>query len=160
MGAEEIKAVQALAGAVSLLRASGVIRSARIVGDLGEWYAEVLFGGTRAKVQTQKGWDIAVEGSGDRLQVKTQRYDKGNRWNYLDGDPALFTHLVVVVLTDDFRIRAVYKVPTAELQPLLRTESTTKRRTYHWDDLEPWRIDLRSHPQAAAIADLVDHKSA
>jgi hypothetical protein len=160
MGIEHVEAVRALARATSMLRAAGVIRSARVVGDLGEWYAEVLFGGRRAEGQTQKGWDVAVEATNERLQVKAQRYDKGNRWNYLDGDPALFTHLVVVVLTDDFRLRAVYKVPTASLQSLLRTESTTNRRSYHWDDLKTWRVDLRTHPQAAAIAELIDRETA
>lgn len=158
MGSQHVDAVCALARATAMLRAAGVIRSARVVGDLGEWYAETLFGGVRAKGQTQKGWDVAAEGCGERLQVKAQRYDKGNRWNYLDGDPALFTHLVVVILTDDYRLRAVYKVPSAELQPLLRTESTTKRRSYHWDDLAKWRIDLSRHAGAAAIAELIEHE--
>ena len=45
MGVEHVEAVKALARATSMLRAAGVIRSARIVGDLGEWYAEKLFGG-------------------------------------------------------------------------------------------------------------------
>ncbi len=151
----EIQAVQAFADGVAALRAAGVTRSNRFVGDLGEWYAEVLFDGKRAANQTQKGWDVAVRATDEFLQVKTQRYDPGNRWQYLDSDPADFTHLVAVLLTDDFRVRTVYKVPRDDLVPLLRTESTTGRRRYVWDDLEPWCVDLTDLHTAAEIRSLI-----
>ncbi len=151
---QEIRSVQAFADAVAFLRRSGVIRSTRFVGDLGEWYAEVLFGGSRSTNQAQPGWDIDT--GTERLQVKAQRYDKSNRWNYLGSDPARFSHLVVIILQDDFRIRAVYKAPSVELvEGVLRTERPSGKLIYHWDDLEAWRVDLSTLPSASTIAPLI-----
>ena len=132
-------AVQALAEAIKLLRAQGVIRSRRITGDLGEWYVACLYDGERAARQTEKGWDVRVKADGSRLQVKTQSFDPSNQWNYLDSDPMLFDRLVVVVLTEAFTIRGMYDVPSDRLGEVLRV-GTEKKPFYHFSDLEPWRV--------------------
>src|SRR5262245_47959495 len=152
---DPIAAITQLAQAISALRVTGVIRSRRFMGDLGEWYVAQLYDGRIADNQVEKGWDVQLV-DGTRLQVKTQSYDPQNRWNYLDSDPAHFNRLVVVILTDTFTLRDLYDIPGANLDDVLRTGGDG-RRFYLWDALAPWRVDPRTLPGYAAIAGLVSH---
>jgi len=154
MADEGVEAIKAFASAIAQLRKAKVIRSSSYTGDLGEWYVATLFGGERAK-RGQKGWDVSVGATGERLQVKAQRYDKDQRWQYLGSDPSAFTHLVSILLTDDLRILRVCKVPTEKLVHMLKTESTTKKLRYLWDDLAEWEVPLRDQSGYAALVDLI-----
>lgn len=96
------QAIFSLSDSFSVLRRCGVIRSTRLVGDLGEWYVATLYDGEISLSQAQKGWDILEKSSGQRLQVKTQTFDPKNPWNYLTTSPELFDRLIIVLLTDTF----------------------------------------------------------
>src|SRR3954447_20627191 len=137
---DAVEAVKNLSRALQTLRAVGVIRSSRYTGDLGEWYVEQLYQMPRTASQTQKGWDFRLPASGERLQVKTQTYDRNNRWNYLDTDPALFDRLILVILTPTLTLRDLYDIPSTALLGVLRTGKEGKP-TYYWDTLAPWRVD-------------------
>lgn len=54
------EALNQLVAAKKRLRALGVIRSERFTGEVGEWFVEMLFDGTRAQRTSQKGWDLLV----------------------------------------------------------------------------------------------------
>ena len=151
--ADPVAAIAQLANAINTLKATGVIRSRRFTGDLGEWYVAQLYGGKVAKSQVEKGWDVRLT-DGTRLQVKTQSYDPQNRWNYLDSDPTHFDRLVVVILNDTFTLRDLYDIPVGALIPLLRT-GREERPQYFWDALAPWRVDPRMLPGYTPVADLV-----
>lgn len=149
-----IEAVEQYAQAISVLRATGVIRSGRFTGDLGEWYIECLYEAKRTASQTQKGWDILLPETGERLQVKTQSFDPANRWNYLGSDPASFDRLILVILNEDFTLRDLYDVPSPELRPCLRL-GKEKLLIYYWDDLRPWRLQPKALPGYAKLARLI-----
>lgn len=155
---DPIAAITQLAHAINALKATGVIRSRRFTGDLGEWYVAQLYSGRIAGSQVEKGWDVQLA-DGTRLQVKTQSYDPQNRWNYLDSDRAHFDRLVAVILNDTFTLRDLYDIPVADLVSLLRT-GREGRPQYFWDTLAPWRIDPRTLPGFAPIADLVSPQHA
>jgi hypothetical protein len=148
-----IAAITQLAHAIDALKATGVIRSRRFTGDLGEWYVAQLYSGTMADSQVEKGWDVRLT-DGTRLQVKTQSYDLQNRWNYLDSDPAHFDRLVVVILNDNFTLRNLYDIPVADLTPLLRT-GREGRPQYFWDTLAPWQVAPQTLPGAPPLSDLI-----
>ena len=150
-----IGAVRRLSQVIEELRRSGVIRSRRFTADLGEWYIEQLYIAKRASSPTQKGWDLIDPTTGERLQVKTQTYDPGNRWNYLESDTSQFDRLVVVILTGRFTLRDLYDVPVLELRSLLRRGKDGRLR-YHWDDLEPWRVNPRMLPGYTKLAGLIE----
>ena len=149
------EAVRALAEAIKLLRATGVIRSRRITGDLGEWFVAQLYDGERPPSQTQKGWDVRLKADGARLQVKTQSFDPLNQWNYLDTDPSLFDRLVVVVLTEAFTIRVIYDVPSVRLGEVLRV-GKEKKPHYHFSDLEPWRVNPATLPGYSQLKSIIE----
>ena len=155
---KSIAAVRELSHAVRVLRELGVIRSRRFTGDLGEWYVCQLYGAQPAASQTQKGWDVNLPASGERIQVKTQSYDRENRWNYLDSLLSDFDRLVVVIITDFFTIRALYDVPAEELGRVLRI-GAEKKPAYYWDDLEPWKVNALDLPGGAYIAALIESEA-
>jgi hypothetical protein len=90
----------------------------------------------------------------ERLQVKTQAYDPQNNWNYLESDVEHFDRLIVVILTGSLILRDLYDIPVNELRRILRLGSE-KKFSYSWDDLKPWRVDLKSLPGYAALTDLL-----
>jgi hypothetical protein len=153
---ESIQAVKALSQAVRKLRELGVFRSRCFTGDLGEWYVATLYEGELPRNQTQKGWDVRLPPTGQRLQVRTQSFDPQNPWNYFEVNLALFDRLILVVLTDDFTIKALYDVPSAELKPPLLRVGKEQRPMFRFSDLEPWRTDVSCLPGFQRIAELVE----
>lgn len=135
------QAICMLADAFTALRQSGVVRSKRLVGDIGEWFVSTLYDVGLPLSQTQKGWDLLEQSTGQRLQVKTQTFDKTNQWNYLTTEPALFDRLLVVLLNDTFLMRDLYDIPTIELQRVIRV-GKEKKPIYYFKDLTPWRVDI------------------
>jgi hypothetical protein len=73
-------AVQQLIRAKNNLKSLGVLRSERLVGEFGEWFAEQLISGERATSTTQSGWDLICNGK--KYQVKTHAKSESNgaRW--------------------------------------------------------------------------------
>jgi hypothetical protein len=152
---QSIAAVKQLSDAIKLLKTTGVIRSRRFTGDIGEWYVEQLYNAEKPTSQTQKGWDLILPATGERLQVKTQSFDQQNRWNYLESESNLFDRLIVVILTDSFSLRNLYDVPAAELTAIIRVGKENKPY-YHWDDLIRWQIDPKNLPGYSRVKDLIE----
>jgi hypothetical protein len=152
---QSLVAVKQLSAAVKFLKETGVIRSRRFTGDIGEWYVEQLYNAQRPTSQTQKGWDLILPATGERLQVKTQSFDQRNRWNYLESENTLFDRLIVVILTESFGLRNIYDVPAAELTAIIRVGKENKPY-YHWDDLIRWQIDPESLPGFIKVKDLIE----
>jgi hypothetical protein len=139
------QAIFALSDAFSVLRRCGVIRSTRLVGDLGEWYVATLYDGVISQSQAQKGWDILEKSSGQKLQVKTQTFDSKNQWNYLTTSPDFFDRLIIVLLTDTFLVRDMYDIPSIEVGQIICIGKEKKPR-YRFKDLSPWRVDISTLP--------------
>jgi len=97
------------------LRENGIIRSRRIVGDLGEFYACQYLNLTLNDNKNQKGVD-AIDEKGVRYEVKTRRvYESGRRkgktrrLNNLVGKESKY--LIVVVLDRSFKCAGMWKIP-------------------------------------------------
>lgn len=96
------------------LRENEIIRSRRIVGDLGEFYACQHLNLTLNENKNEKGVD-ALDKRGVKYEVKTRRvYDSGRRksktrrLNNLDGKDSKY--LVVVVLDRSFKCAGMWKI--------------------------------------------------
>lgn len=120
------------------LQSEGVIRSRRIVGDLGEFYASQELNLTLNENKNEKGVD-AYDRNGIKYEIKTRRvYESGRRTgksrrlNNLVGKDSDF--LVVVVLDRSFRCAGMWLIPmcnvrnpkSAHLQ-IVNTTPETKR---------------------------------
>jgi len=103
------------------LRTLGVIRSRKLLGDLGEWYASLLFGFELAAGLSQKGYDCVCPKTGKKIQVKTDRKGNGQNatvwmpeWNP-ESDSQPFDDLVIFWLAEDFRIKECYRLSIEQL---------------------------------------------
>jgi hypothetical protein len=122
---------------------------------LGEWYACQLYGGERTPSQSQKGWDVCLTTSGERLEVRTQSYDPDNPRDYLDSIPTDFDRLIVILITDSLTMRAIYDVPADELGKIIKM-GDARKPSYRCDDLEPWKVNPSTLPGYKALAELIE----
>ncbi len=113
------------------LRTLGVIRSRKLLGDLGEWYASLLFGFERAADLSQKGYDCVCSKTGKRIQVKTDRKGKGQSavvW-MPEYNPKSkmqpFDELVIFWLAEDYKIKKCFRVQAKQLT----TKNFTKMKS-------------------------------
>lgn len=97
------------------LRENEIIRSRRIVGDLGEFYACQHLNLTLNENKNEKGVD-AIDENGVKYEVKTRRvYESGRRkgktrrLNNLVGKESKY--LIVVVLDRSFKCAGMWKMP-------------------------------------------------
>lgn len=102
-----------------LLQSEGIIRSRRIVGDLGEFYASQELNLTLNENQNEKGVD-AYDKEGIKYEIKTRRvYESGRRTgksrrlNNLVGKDSKY--LVVVALDRSFRCAGMWLIPMANV---------------------------------------------
>jgi hypothetical protein len=149
----EIEAITNFANALKLMKNSGVIRSGRYTGDIGEWLVEQLYQGKRSTKMTEKGWDVMIDNSGDQLQVKTQTYDPKNTWNYFDSPQNDFTRFVQIILTDDILIQDIFDVPRLDFLKILRKGKDNKL-SYKWNELKKWRVVPNSLPGYHRLSEL------
>ena len=102
-----------------LLQSEGIIRSRRIVGDLGEFYASQELNLTLNENKNEKGVD-AYDKKGIKYEIKTRRvYESGRRTgksrrlNNLVGKDSKY--LVVVALDRSFRCAGMWLIPMANV---------------------------------------------
>lgn len=133
---KEKQAISEFAKAYIGLEESGIIRSRRIVGDIGEFYACRQLDLQISNNKTEKGIDARHE-SGLTFEIKTRRvYESGRRLsetrrlNNLDGKFA--NYLVVVALDKAFKCAGMWLIPmknivnpkSAHLQIVNHTKGT------------------------------------
>lgn len=137
-----------LSEAKQTLRLLGVIRSERLTGEIGEYIAGELFGYGRARTTSNKGWDLQSK-NGEKIQVKAHAKGPTNPFKITfieDFDP--FDFLVLVIMTSDYRIQAVYRIPKNEAEK--RATIIPKHRRYElpWSRCEGFRITPENHPHS------------
>jgi hypothetical protein len=105
-----------------------IIRTRRIVGDLGEYYATLYMGLTLNENVNEKGVD-AYDEQGNKYEIKTRRVyeserrkSETRRLNNLLNKESDF--LVVVVLDHDFKCAGMWCIPMEEIT---NKKSTTLR---------------------------------
>lgn len=117
---KEIKiAINEFAKAYIELEKLNIIRSRRIVGDIGEYYASKRLSLTLSNSNIEKGWD-AKDKNGIKFEIKTRRvYEsdrrigKSRRLNNLKGKDAKY--LIVVTLDRNFLCSGMWIIPMANI---------------------------------------------
>ncbi len=112
-------AIDKFAQAYELLEEAGVIRSRRIVGDIGEFYACRRLNLTPCDNRNQKGLD-AINKEGITFEIKTRRvYESGRRIsetrriNNIIGKDA--EYLIVVTVDRSFRCSGMWIMPICNI---------------------------------------------
>jgi hypothetical protein len=117
---ETRNAIASFASACTNLKIQGIIRSRRIVGDIGEFYACKALGLNLSENKNEKGID-ARHPNGLTFEVKTRRvYESGRRFsesrrlNNLEGKYA--DYLIVVTLSHSFKCSGMWIMPTKNIE--------------------------------------------
>jgi len=130
----------------SLLKKEGVVKSRRIVGDVGEFYACDKLNLSQPSNKNHKGWD-AVDKNNMTYEIKTRRVYQSERrksktWrvNGLVGKKADF--LVLVILDKAFRCNGMWKMPLANIiNPKSANLSSIIKNTEGIVEIVPTNLD-------------------
>src|SRR5437899_10829908 len=104
-----IAALGMIAQGMQELRTLGVLRSRKLASDFSEWLVAQIFEGELAHSRTQKGWDVRATNEKIQVKVSFEPDDPANRWSYV-GTQQDFDSLVLLVLSDSFKVSELYKV--------------------------------------------------
>jgi hypothetical protein len=111
--------IGAFASAYTNLIVQGIIRSRRIVGDIGEFYACNALGLNMSKNKNEKGID-AQHPNGLTFEIKTRRVysskrrvNEFRRLNNLEGK--ISDYLIVVTLNHSFKCSGMWIMPTKNI---------------------------------------------
>ena len=129
---EELFAVQ------DKLRKLGVLRSQRLVTDLGEWVGMIVANAERSPSRTERGWDLR---KGDRrIQVKAHAKAASNTARHTDlpYEETEFDELMLVIFSERYQLRAVYRIPVQAVRRIAPFDG--KKRVVRWSAAEPWRM--------------------
>ena len=155
------KKLNALFEAKVALRADGVLRSERITGEIGEWFAEKAYDGNRAQATSNKGWDIIQQVTADkkeRLQVKAHAKGRDNnaRWTEVNPDRFdNFNRLIIVVMGDDYLIKEWYDIPSKDLKWL--SVKSGGARIVNWDDANEggFKKNISELPNGKSLSEFI-----
>jgi hypothetical protein len=147
--AAQRQAIDGIIAGKQALRDLGVIRSERMIGEIGEWFVELLLGGSRAESTPQSGYDIVL--GQKRIQVKTHAKGDNNnaRWTAYHYPRGAFDELIIVVFTKELFLKEFYRLPkTAAYEDVDRTK---KQHVVKWDHLKQYQVALEDLPNQPLV---------
>lgn len=121
-----------------------------LTSQLGEFLVANLFDGELALNSTQKHWDVKI-GDDKFIQVKTHAKSNSNknRWTELKySEDAVITELIIVVFTEDYKLKEFYKVPWNEAFAISVNKS---RRIISWNKLNDYKQKIESLPKQELV---------
>jgi hypothetical protein len=127
---EELNALKIFSESKRLLKELNIVRSERIIGEIGEWYFLRLFGGKLATRTSEKGWDIQRD-NGSKVQIKThaKSLDNNARWTELSlASRSYFDELFVFVFSPNLILYGIFSKPKADLP--------AEKKIIDWKDLD------------------------
>lgn len=148
------EAIDHITSGKQALRNLKVIRSERLVGEIGEWFAEELLGAKRADSTSQAGYDNRL---GDlKIQVKTHAKgdDNNARWTEYRYDRGVFDELIILVFSKEFYLKEFYRIP--EEIAYNSVDRTKKQTVLKWDNMNSYRIELDDLPNQNLVMQFID----
>jgi hypothetical protein len=119
--------------------------------QLGEWLVEQIYEGKRAESGIQKWWDVMVENK--KIQVKTHAKAKKTnaRWSYIKFDShAVIDELIIIVFSEDYKLREFLKVDWKDALPLIKTEKDGDK--IYWNHLKEFKENIKNIPKQEVIS--------
>jgi hypothetical protein len=131
-----------------------LINKKDFTGQIGEWLVEILFDGKRSNNSIEKGWDVKVDNT--FIQVKTHAKSETNnaRWTAVKVDykNIQIDFLIIVIFTENYKLKEFYKVPWKEVQKLakVRGEKSPKSELT-WNSVKNHKIEIQDLPKQDII---------
>lgn len=137
--------------ALNELNSLGVTKNKKdFTSQLGEWFVETLYDGKRSENGIEKYWDI--DSLLGKIQVKTHAKASSTkaRWSAIKYDvDSNVDYVVIVVFTEDFKLREFYKIPWKECLDLIRRNKD--RDVLMWDHLKEFCIEIDQLPKQEIV---------
>jgi len=137
------ESLQKLSTAINELKRAGVIRSRKFVSDFGEWLIAKMYGGSIASSKTQKHWDVEVGAEKIQIKVHSKAMDNPTRWSQVKSIEK-FDTLIILVLTENFKVREFYRIPSEKLKSYLKPYDSDYK--VNWDDIKDCKISKKDIP--------------
>jgi len=124
---EIVKICKPYAGIIKKLKKLRVIKTKKVVSELGEYYASKVLKLNLKENPVKKGYD-AIDKKGKRYQIKTRIKDKTaytltGGFKNLDNKP--FDYFLYVVLDTDFSLLLIYKIYPSIVKKYLNKRDRT-----------------------------------
>jgi hypothetical protein len=119
--------------------------------QLGEWLVEQIYEGKRAESGIQRYWDVLVENK--KIQVKTHaKASKTDaRWSYIKFNiHADIDELIIIVFTEDYKLKEFLKVDWNDALPLIKTEKDGDK--IYWNHLKEFQENIKNLPKQEVIS--------
>ena len=137
--------------ALNELNALGITQNKKdFTSQLGEWFVETLYDGKRSENGIEKYWDICS--SLGKIQVKTHAKASSTkaRWSAIKYNlDSNADYVIIVVFTEDFKLREFYKVPWKKCLDLIRRNKD--RDVLMWDHLKEYSIEIDQLPKQEIV---------
>jgi len=143
------ESLEKLSTAINELNRAGVIRSRKFVSDFAEWLVAKMYDGSIAPSKTQKHWDVKV--GTEKIQIKShsKAMDNPNRWSQVKSIDK-FDTLIILVLTENFKLQEFYRIPSEQLKPYLKPHDSDYK--VNWDDIKDWKISKKDIPEFSSFS--------
>lgn len=144
------RAIDQFVSAKDVLRDLGVVRSERLVSEIGEWFFTALFGGCKADSATQKGWDVSLDNR--KIQIKTHAKGDNNsaRWTEYNYTEGACDEVVIIVFTARFYLKEFYRIPISHVVGNLK--KSKQKTVLRWNDFAAFRISLNNLPRQEIVS--------
>ncbi len=145
--------MESLFDSMSQLKRLGVLNNKKdFTSQIGEWFVAELYDCIFADSNIQKGWDLRLL-TGQRVQVKThaKASTNPNKWTALKYEEnAPIDILVIVVFTEDYKLKKLYKIPWNKAFVLSQKDNAGKR-FIKWNRLDEFSIDFNNLSKKAVL---------
>ncbi len=122
------------------LRNLKVTRTVKLTSEIGEWLVNEIYQGKMATSSTQKGWDIKADGKRIQVKAHAKRKDNTAQWTVCNYNEQLFEEFVIVVFSEDYRLKKIIKLSFEEL--MKKSNKSGNRRIIYWKDCIQNEINL------------------
>lgn len=140
---EQNQAIKSYLSGLQLLKQLGVLRNSKdFTGQLGEWLASNIYGGTLSDNGIEKYWDF--EANGLKYQVKTHaKAPTTNRKSTdIKADPnSNVDRVIIIVFSDTYKLIKFYDAPWTKCLPLIKNGSLS------WKKIDAYQVDIATLPQ-------------
>jgi len=143
------ESLEKLSTAIDELSRAGVIRSRKFVSDFAEWLIAKMYGGSIAPSKTQKHWDVIVGTEKIQIKAHSKAMYNPNRWSQVKSIDK-FDTLIILVLTENFKLQEFYRIPSEQLKPYLKPHDSDYK--VNWDDIKDWKISKKDIPEFSSFS--------
>jgi hypothetical protein len=153
----ELETIKLYADVVNELKIKGIIRSAKVTGDLGEHFVVNYFNKQKdlpdLKLKPNKSntsYD-AVEINDDKIryEIKTITQNQTSNISYTDGSPSTFDFLIICKLDKNYYVEKLYRLTFDEFQKVKKSKNNSYNTWYVKIDNKEFLNLIDAKPQIA-----------